>query len=152
MTIPKYMYSSLENPRGLHAVRVLQNRKDFTLDRLIAAAFDTYLPAFESLIPSLVKAYDALPASDTLTAQLAEQIAALKAWDFRWSAASIPTSLAVYWGNNLMAQVGNEAESEDMSVYDYMAARTTPRQRVDSVGGGVGAARSGFRHLEDAVG
>jgi len=32
-----------ENPRGLHAIRVLAGRRDFTLDRLTAAAFDGYL-------------------------------------------------------------------------------------------------------------
>ena len=33
-----------ESARGLHAIRVLENKKDFTLDSLIAAAYDSYLP------------------------------------------------------------------------------------------------------------
>ena len=31
---PRYMDQAGENPRGLHAIRVLEGRKDFTLDRL----------------------------------------------------------------------------------------------------------------------
>jgi acyl-homoserine-lactone acylase len=30
-----------ENPRGIHAIRVLENKKDFTLDSLIATAYDS---------------------------------------------------------------------------------------------------------------
>ena len=30
--------------RGLHAIRVLKDKKDFTIDSLIAAAYDSYLP------------------------------------------------------------------------------------------------------------
>ena len=33
-----------ENARGLHAISVLDDKKDFTLDSLIAAAYDSYLP------------------------------------------------------------------------------------------------------------
>src|SRR6185503_16895940 len=44
---PAYMDNAGESPRGLHAIRVLEGRKDFTLDRLRDAAFDSYLPAFE---------------------------------------------------------------------------------------------------------
>jgi acyl-homoserine-lactone acylase len=47
-----------ENPRGVHAIRVLEGKKDFTLDSLIAAAYDSYLPAFEAQVPALVKAWD----------------------------------------------------------------------------------------------
>ena len=40
-----------ESPRGVHALRVLKDRKDFTIDSLIAAAYDSYLPAFQDQIP-----------------------------------------------------------------------------------------------------
>src|SRR5207253_5851958 len=89
------------NARGPHAIRVLENKHDFTLQRLIDAAFDSYLTAFAQSIPPLVKAYDDLPASDPLKAKLADQIAALRGWDYRWATTSIPTSLAVYWGEEL---------------------------------------------------
>src|SRR5690606_2416362 len=65
---PKYMDYFGENPRGIHAVRVLENRTNMTLDSLIAAAYDNELTAFETLLPVLFRDYDALPASSPLKA------------------------------------------------------------------------------------
>ncbi len=98
---PPYVDSGSENPRGVHAIRVLEGRKDFTLDGLVAAAYDSYLPAFAELIPPLVQAFDALPAGDALRAELAEPVAVLRGWDFRWAADSVATSLAVFCGEEL---------------------------------------------------
>ena len=122
-----------ENPRGIHAIRVLQARKDFTLPTLIDAAYDSWLPAFADLVPVLVKSYDELSASDPLKTRLAEQIALMRKWDYRWSEASVPTSLAVYWGEELWRRVSADAETEDMSVYDFMGTRTTPAQRLEAL-------------------
>ncbi len=130
---PAYVESGGENARGLHAVLVLENRTDFTMTSLIGAAFDSYLPAFEDLIPSLLRAYDQTPASSPLKSQLAELIAALRAWDFRWSVPSVPTSLAVYWGEELSQQVGADARRAGVPIFDYMATRTTPRQRLEAL-------------------
>ena len=98
---PVYVESGGESARGLHAIRVLRNTKDFTLDSLIAAAYDSYLPWFEQPIPELVQAWNSLPASNPLKAKLAEQVALLRTWDLRWSVSSVPTSLAVFWGEEL---------------------------------------------------
>jgi acyl-homoserine-lactone acylase len=89
-----------ESPRGVHALRVLKDRKDFTIDSLIAAAYDSYLPAFQDQIPLLLKAWDGT-ASGPLKDKLSEQISLLRGWDYRWSVTSVPTSLAVYWGETI---------------------------------------------------
>ncbi|MFN6965042.1 MAG: penicillin acylase family protein [Pyrinomonadaceae bacterium] len=102
---PKYMDTSGENSRGLHAIRVLDGRRDFTLDRLVAAAFDPYLPTFAEIVPPLVRAYDALPEGDPMWSRLREPIGVLRAWDFTWGASSVPTSLAVYYGQALSRQM-----------------------------------------------
>jgi acyl-homoserine-lactone acylase len=96
-TYPPYVEkSNNEMPRGIHAIRVLSDRKDFTIQGLIDAAFDSYQPGFATSIPALVRAWDQLP--DTpLKQKSAEQIAMLRAWDFRWGVDSIPNSLAVYY-------------------------------------------------------
>ncbi|HVI59026.1 MAG TPA: penicillin acylase family protein [Luteimonas sp.] len=130
---PRYMDSFGENPRGLHATRVLQDRRDFTLPSLIDAAFDPYLPAFARLVPVLVADHDALPATDPLKKKLAGPIALLRHWDFRWGVASMPTSLAVFWGDTLWDEVHAEAESEDMSVYDYMAGKAGAKARLHAL-------------------
>ena len=59
---PAYVETGTETARGLHAIRVLQNKKDFTLDSLITAAYDSYLPWFDKPIPALIKAWDNAPA------------------------------------------------------------------------------------------
>jgi acyl-homoserine-lactone acylase len=103
---PKYVENGTESARGLHAVRVLQNKKDFTLDSLIAAAYDSYLTWFEKPIPALLKAWDDLPAGDPVKANLTDQIAVLRAWDLRWSEKSVATSLAVFWGDAVQRSAG----------------------------------------------
>jgi acyl-homoserine-lactone acylase len=102
---PRYMDQAGENFRGVHATRLLTGRRNFTLDSLMKAAFDSYLPAFAELIPRLTAAYDGLPKSDPRVADLREPIATLRHWNDRWSADSIPTTLAVYWGDALLAAV-----------------------------------------------
>ncbi len=90
-----------ESPRGIHAVRVLSGKKDFTVESLIGAAFDSYLPAFAEQIPVLVKAWDSTPDNDPLKAKLVEPIKLLRAWDDRWSVSSVATSLAVFYGEEI---------------------------------------------------
>jgi acyl-homoserine-lactone acylase len=126
---PRYMDTAGENPRGLHAIRVLAGRKDFTLPGLIKAAYDPYLPAFARLIPNLVQAYDQAPAGGSLKAKLAEQIATLRGWDDRWGADSVATSLAVFWGETLWTQVKVQAEDERVSVTEAML-QATPAQKL----------------------
>jgi acyl-homoserine-lactone acylase len=130
---PKYMDGAGENPRGIHARMVLENKRDFTLPSLIAAAYDPYLTAFAKLIPSLVAAYDSAPAADPLKSRLADQIAALRAWDYRWSTASVPTSLAVFWGEGLWRQRPVSDDDEGMALYDHMVTRTTAHQKLQAL-------------------
>jgi acyl-homoserine-lactone acylase len=127
---PRYVDIYEENPRGVHAIQVLSGKQDFTLQSLIDAAFDSYQPAFALLLPPLLRDYDRLATKDPLKAKLADQIAALRRWDYRWSASSVPTSLAVYWGDALWVNVSKDAGDEALSAYAYMVARATPAQRL----------------------
>jgi len=126
---PAYVDSGSESARGLHAIRVLQNKKDFTLDSLISAAFDGYETWFEKPIPALVKAWDEAPAANPLKAKLSEQIALLRAWNLRWSATSIPTSLAVFWGEEIQRHVARGGTSAE----DPLGNKATPEQLLESL-------------------
>src|SRR5262245_537248 len=126
---PAYVDSGVESARGQHAVRVLQDKKDFTLDSLIAAAYDSYLPWFEKPIPALVKAWDRTPASDPLKAKTSEQIGLLRDWDLRWSATSVPTSLAIFWGDDIQRKV----ERGGLSAANYIAGEATAEQLLQSL-------------------
>jgi acyl-homoserine-lactone acylase len=130
---PAYMWSLPENARGVHAARLLKDVKGLTLDSLIATAYDSYLTAFEPLVPALLKDYDALPASDPLKAKLADQVAALRGWDLRWSADSVPTSLAVYWGQAMVAHASKTARAERIPVVDHIQSRLNADERLDAL-------------------
>lgn len=130
---PPYVESGSENARAIHAIRVLSNKKDFTPTSLIAAAFDSYLPAFQVLIPTLLKAYDQTPASDPLRPKLAEQIKVLRDWDLRWSVSSVPTSLAVFWGEELGRQVSADARKAGIPIDTFIVARATARQKLEAL-------------------
>jgi acyl-homoserine lactone acylase PvdQ len=112
---PVYVEQGGESARGLHAVRVLENQKDFTLDSLIAAAFDSYLTWFEKPMPALIKAWDETPDSNPLKAKTAEQIALLRKWDLRWAAGSVPTSLAIFWAEDVRRRVGGGGRGSGVS-------------------------------------
>ena len=130
---PRYVETGGESARGRHAIMVLQNKKDFTLDGLIAAAYDSYLPWFERTIPALLKAWDAAPAADPVKTNLADHVAALRGWDLRWSAASIPTSLAVFWGQNIGRTLNGEARRAGLALEDYVAQRATGPQLLEAL-------------------
>ncbi|MSU22376.1 MAG: acylase [Opitutus sp.] len=136
---PRYMWKRPENPRGFHAVRVLTDQHDFTLEKLIAAAFDSELPAFEVLVPALLKAYDDTAALNPLKAKLAEQIAVLRAWDHRWSVSSVATSLAIFWAQDLIAQVREATKAKGLAagdllaIHNFIAHETTATQRLEAL-------------------
>ncbi len=123
---PAYVEQGTETSRGLHAVRVLEGRHDFTLDSLMTAAYDSYLPWFARTVPALVKAWDDLPQGAPQKAQLQDQVAALRAWDCRWAAESVPTSLAVYWGEAVGVPVAGEARQQGMLWEDYVVTHVSP--------------------------
>ncbi|MFN7915507.1 MAG: penicillin acylase family protein [Vicinamibacterales bacterium] len=131
---PKYMEVGTENPRGIHAIRVLDGKKDITLDSLIASAFDSQLPEFDLLLPPLFKAYYALDSANGLKASLVGPIAELRRWDRRWSTTSIQTTLAVFWGEELWTRVAPKAREADVSVYEYMEKRATPTDQLEALG------------------
>jgi acyl-homoserine-lactone acylase len=125
---PRYMDTVGENPRGIHATRVLDG-KIFTLSGLRDAAFDSYLTAFATLIPQLAAAYDHATGADPVAARLAEQVALLRSWDCRWAADSVPTALAVYWGQELWKEAMPEARRGGISIWDAMA-KTSGSQKL----------------------
>jgi len=131
---PKYVDAGAENPRGVHAIRALTGKKGLTLDTLITdVAFDSFQPEFEIQIPLLLKAHAAAPASNPLKAKTAPAIAVLNDWDYRWSATSVPQSVAIFYGEDLWTRVQADARKANVSVYEYMKSKATPQQRLESL-------------------
>jgi acyl-homoserine-lactone acylase len=130
---PVYMWTKGETPRGLHAVEVLHDIHNVTLDGLIRAGYDGHLTAFDVLLPPLFTAYDALSATDPQRTALAEAITALRGWDRRTSADSVPTAVAIFWGQELIERKGAEARDADEPVYDYLVDKLTGAERVNAL-------------------
>ncbi len=123
---PRYVDRGSESARGLHAIRVLENRTDFTLESLNDAAYDSYLPWFATALPALIKAWDDTPPSDPVKAKLAPQIDVLRKWDYRWSVDSIATSLAVFWGE----AVGRLVQPSNALMGQENIARNATREQL----------------------
>ena len=117
---PGYMAPDQENFRGVHAVKVLQEIENLTLDGLIELAYDPYLPAFEKLIPGLVEAYDKSANKNT---DLKPAIDVLRDWDMTTSKESVAMSMAYYYGS-LYSRMGKNPE------------RLSGNERVDYYGTG----------------
>jgi acyl-homoserine-lactone acylase len=142
---PKYVDAGSENPRGVHAIRVLTNKKGITLDSLIKeVAFDPYQPEFEIQIPLLVKAHAATPASDPLKAKTADAIAVLKDWDYKWSADSVPQSVATFYGEDLFQRLQTDARKAGINIYEYARSKATPQQRLESLAAAVDKLQADF--------
>ncbi len=130
---PAYVETGTETARGLHAVRVLQDKKDFTIDSLIAAAYDSYLPWFDKPLPALTKAWNDIPLSDPLKFKLADEVGLLYGWDHRWGVDSVPTTIAVFWGEEIRRRTLDDARKAGVSVEEYIATQAPPHLLLDSL-------------------
>ena len=127
---PKYVDNGIESARGRHAIKVLENRKDFTLDKLRDAAYDSYLPWFEKTVPALVAAWDKLAADNPLKAKLKDQISVLRDWNIRWSTDSVATSLAVFWASDVIRAV---PPTVGVPSEDNISAKATSAQMLEAL-------------------
>jgi len=134
---PKYVERGYyETPRGHHALRLLEGQPHhLDIHSLTALAFDPYLPFFARTVPSLVKAYDALPEADSLKAKLAGPITVLRGWDHRWGINSVATSLAVYWATALQPVMYRGASQTGMAPAAFVAERIPPRRLLETLSG-----------------
>lgn len=133
---PTYMAPDAENYRGIHAVQVLSQASKLDLDKLIAAAYDSYLPGFEAIIPALLAAYTKVNESPTnYNKSVPEAITLLNTWDKRFSASSVPTTLAVLWGEKLQRFARTRAPStqqfDNISINTFAITNTSPEEKVN---------------------
>lgn len=130
---PVYMAPDGENFRGINAARVLSRENKFTIDKTIAAGYDTYLSAFEVLIPALIKSFETnIKPSDSLYRSLAAPIAVLKNWNYYSSEYSVATTLAVEWAELLNSAISKiyiaDGEDDQVTATKRFAATASPDQ------------------------
>ena len=132
---PAYMAPDKENFRGVNAVRVLNEEKSYTIDKVIKAGYDARLSSFEILIPALVKSFEKnIAYNDSLYAYLIGPISVLKNWDYRCGENSIATTLAELWGHailpDMMKTQVTGAEDNEIEKAKQFAATATVNQLV----------------------
>ena len=154
---PSYMAPDAENFRGINAVRVLQRGQSYSLASLIEAAYDPYLAAFETLIPSLLQAYeDAAARPDSLALVLHDPIAVLRAWNYECGVTSIPTTLGILWAEKLTALVRPRLQpgqpSDFLSLNAFMRSASTGEEKLRLLAETIRELESGFGTWKTAWG
>ena len=125
---PNYMSRDQENFRGIHAIELLTGRSGYTLDGLIEIAHDPYLPAFQALIPGLVKAYNE---NAKAYSELQEPIEVLSEWDFTTSKKSIAMTLAHYYGTLCYSKAERPEGMYSMEWVEYWGSEWPDAQKLD---------------------
>jgi acyl-homoserine lactone acylase PvdQ len=130
---PPYMAPDGENFRGINAARVLNNENKFTIDKTIAAGYDTKLSAMEVLIPALISSFEKnISVTDSLYAQLSEPIQLLKKWNYYSAENSVATTLAIEWAQKLTASIQrvyiDEGWDDQVTLVKKFATTASPQE------------------------
>lgn len=125
---PNYMSRDQENFRGVHAIQLLTGRSGYTLDSLIQLAHDPYLPAFEALIPGLVRAYNE---NARAYPELQEPIEVLRDWDFTTSKRSIAMTLAHYYGTLCYSKAERPEGFSSMELVEHWGTGSPDSEKLD---------------------
>lgn len=111
---PHYMAPNGDNFRGVNAVNLFKNSGAFTIDKIIETAYNKHLPAFDFLVPALLKAYKE-NAKDAAYASLAEPIQILADWDHRVAETSIASTIAIEWAQKIWPEILKGEYENDLS-------------------------------------
>jgi acyl-homoserine lactone acylase PvdQ len=98
---PTYMAPDPQNFRGINAVRVLESTDKYDINGLINAGYDTYMTAFDVLLPSLFSANRTLIAND-IKPDINKAIQILSEWNRKAAANSVATTVAIHWAERVV--------------------------------------------------
>lgn len=131
---PAYMAPDGQNFRAINALRILPQEKSYTIDKVIAKGYDTYLAAFQVLVPALLNAFEKnISKDDSIYDQLIEPIRILKNWDYRCGENSVATTLAVNWGERILraiysTEVPEGEENDQVTKTKQFAAKASSKE------------------------
>jgi acyl-homoserine-lactone acylase len=145
---PSYMAPDGENFRSLLAISEIEKENNFTLDKLVSLGYNNYLGMFDSILPPLLQAYDALPLSDPFRQSLKEPIETLRAWDKRSSVSSVATTLAIEWAYHFISstyyEVNHDSTHDQTGVYTSLAKNTSTKRILELLDEVVGGLQRGY--------
>lgn len=125
---PSYMSRIPENFRGLHSRRLLPEVENLTLDGLIELAYSPLVPAFEELIPGVVRAYDQ---SSSKHGVPAEAIEVLRDWDFTTGTESVAMTIAHFYGMNYMRNGKAPSGLNMIERFSYYGNKAPFKERLE---------------------
>lgn len=137
---PTYMAPDGQNYRAVNADRVLRRENKFTLDKLIAAAYDPALTAFEKLLPTLFVAYDNVQDS-TMKTRLKEPISILKNWNKQYGTSSVAQTLGVKYSGRLQNSTKIDPKElanhrgDQVYLIDMMIATNSGEEKLKALSG-----------------
>lgn len=101
---PIYMAPDAENFRGMNAVRILSSSGKLDINGLIKVGYDTYLTAFDILLPSLFSS-TRTEIADNMKPDILKAIQILNQWDRRSAVNSVGTTIAIHWAERVLPQL-----------------------------------------------
>jgi acyl-homoserine-lactone acylase len=132
---PKYMAPDGQNFRAINAIRLFSEQKDFTLDKMIATGYNTYLTAFDILLPSLFSAFDELKNKSASYAALKETIDMLREWNKQSAEGSVATTIAIEWASRLRLPPPKTEEERTDAIgrLQKMATEISSGEKLDAL-------------------
>ena len=142
---PGYMSIDRENYRGIHAIRLLNDVNNLTLDGLIEMAYDPVLPAFEVLIPPLV---ESINSSKNVSSDAREAVEILEDWDYKVSTESVAMTLAHYYGMQCNRHGNAPDELGGIKLNEYYARTASNNERIKLFEGALDQLQTDFDNWE----
>ena len=131
---PAYMAPDGQNPRAINAIRLLSNENNFTVDKMIETGYNTYLSAFDILLPSLFSAYDQRPKRAGMN-NIDFAISLLKKWNKESSTSSVATTIAIEWATKLSQKIpapkNDEERTRIIERLQLMVATTSAKEKTE---------------------
>ncbi|MFZ9980684.1 MAG: penicillin acylase family protein [Cyclobacteriaceae bacterium] len=112
LAFPYYMAPDTENFRGIHARRLFSGSQKFSAATLLKTAFDPLMPAFEKIVPAIVSAYE--NNKKVFSSEFSGPVELLKSWDFKASADSKATTLAMVTGRKMQVLVAQKTKGQGL--------------------------------------
>jgi acyl-homoserine lactone acylase PvdQ len=123
-----------QNARAINASRLLSNVKNIDLDKIISIGYNTYLSAFDILLPPLIKAFQSGDSMKGLDKDLTEAIYILQKWDRYSSHNSIATTIAVEWGTLLLQKAPSPSSDREstntIATFQWLAGNVSYAEKL----------------------
>ena len=131
---PEYMAPDGQNARAVNAVKLLSGAKNLDLDKIISIGYNTYLSAFDILLPSLFTAYQTHDSLNGADPGLKQVIHILERWDRQSSYNSIATTLAIEWATLLLQKApvarSDRESTNTIAIFQWLSENIRPAEKI----------------------